>query len=172
MSDPGPDSTGVQPELPLPFPELSGDLPLLPVRMVNEYEYCPRLAYLEWVQGEWADSGDTVEGRFVHRRVDRPGVSTARSTVTATPRVNFLRSACPFLFEARGGIKYGAPPISYSPRKRGASLERWRAPSSPPAPASIPLPPLFQRLQLGRVAALVGVGPGLASGAFQVRARA
>lgn len=67
MSDPN------QQELPLPFPEFSGDLPLLPARMVNEYEYCPRLAYLEWVQGEWADSGDTVEGRHVHRRVDTPG---------------------------------------------------------------------------------------------------
>lgn len=62
-----------QQELPLPFPELSGDLPLLPARMVNEYEYCPRLAYLEWVQGEWAESGDTVEGRYQHRRVDKPG---------------------------------------------------------------------------------------------------
>lgn len=65
--------THSQQELPLPFPELSGDLPLLPVRMVNEYEYCPRLAYLEWVQGEWADSADTVQGRFQHRRVDQPG---------------------------------------------------------------------------------------------------
>lgn len=62
-----------QGELPMPFPDLSGDMPLLPARMVNEYEYCPRLAYLEWVQGEWAESGDTVEGRHVHRRVDRPG---------------------------------------------------------------------------------------------------
>jgi CRISPR-associated endonuclease Cas1/CRISPR-associated protein Cas4 len=61
-----------QPELPLPFPELARDLPLLPARMLNEYQYCPRLAYLEWVQGEWADSADTVEGRHVHRRVDRP----------------------------------------------------------------------------------------------------
>lgn len=73
MSESGLGPAGVQSELPLPFPEFSGDLPLLPVRMVNEYEYCPRLAYLEWVQGEWADSGDTVQGRFVHRRVDRPG---------------------------------------------------------------------------------------------------
>lgn len=67
------DQPSAQPELPLPFPELSGDLPLLPVRMVNEYEYCPRLAYLEWVQGEWADSADTVDGRIQHRRVDRRG---------------------------------------------------------------------------------------------------
>ncbi|BCO32900.1 CRISPR-associated exonuclease Cas4/endonuclease Cas1 fusion [Thiohalobacter sp. COW1] len=62
-----------QGELPMPFPDLSGDMPLLPARMVNEYSYCPRLAYLEWVQGEWAESGDTVEGRHVHRRVDKPG---------------------------------------------------------------------------------------------------
>ena len=32
---------------------------LLPVRMLNEYTYCPRLMYLEWVQGEWAESADT-----------------------------------------------------------------------------------------------------------------
>lgn len=62
-----------QGELPLPFPELSADTPLLPARMVNEFQYCPRLAYLEWVQGEWAESADTVEGRYGHRRVDRPG---------------------------------------------------------------------------------------------------
>ena len=62
-----------QAELPLPFPELSADMPLLPARMVNEYQYCPRLAYLEWVQGEWAESADTVEGQHQHRRVDKPG---------------------------------------------------------------------------------------------------
>ncbi|MCL4778516.1 MAG: CRISPR-associated endonuclease Cas1 [Gammaproteobacteria bacterium] len=56
----------------MPFPELAGDMPLLPARMVNEYQYCPRLSYLEWVQGEWADSSDTVQGRHAHRRVDRP----------------------------------------------------------------------------------------------------
>lgn len=65
------DADEVQRDLPLPFPELSGDLPMLPARMVNEYEYCPRLAYLEWVQGEWAESADTVEGKYRHRRVDQ-----------------------------------------------------------------------------------------------------
>ncbi|RME67206.1 MAG: CRISPR-associated protein Cas4, partial [Alphaproteobacteria bacterium] len=39
--------------------------------MVNEWVYCPRLAYLEWVEGAWADSGDTAEGRRVHARVDK-----------------------------------------------------------------------------------------------------
>lgn len=46
---------------------------LVPARMLNEFAYCPRLGYLEWVQGEFADSVDTMEGRFQHRRVDRPG---------------------------------------------------------------------------------------------------
>ena len=45
---------------------------LIPVRMLNEYVYCPRLAYLEWVQGEFEDSVDTIEGRYQHRRVDKP----------------------------------------------------------------------------------------------------
>ena len=49
------------------------DPPLVPARMVNEYAYCARLAYLEWVQGEWAESADTVEGRHAHRRVNRAG---------------------------------------------------------------------------------------------------
>jgi len=44
--------------------------PLIPARILNEYVYCPRLAYLEWVQKEWESSSDTVEGRHVHRRVD------------------------------------------------------------------------------------------------------
>ncbi|MGE3783915.1 MAG: CRISPR-associated endonuclease Cas1 [Alphaproteobacteria bacterium] len=60
----------LQPELPLPPPPLREDQPYVPARMVNEFQYCPRLAYLEWVQGEWAESVDTVEGRGVHRRVD------------------------------------------------------------------------------------------------------
>src|SRR6516164_4524197 len=60
-----------QPELPLPPPPLRPDQPYLPARMVNEFQYCPRLAYLEWVQKEWQDSADTVEGRGVHRRIDR-----------------------------------------------------------------------------------------------------
>jgi CRISPR-associated protein Cas1 len=39
--------------------------------MLNEFAYCPRLAYLEWVQGEWAESGETVDGKFQHRRVNQ-----------------------------------------------------------------------------------------------------
>ncbi len=62
-----------QRELPLAFPELSAEAPLIPVRMVNEFVYCPRLAYLEWVQGEFAHNADTVEGALRHRSVDKGG---------------------------------------------------------------------------------------------------
>jgi CRISPR-associated protein Cas1 len=43
---------------------------LLPARMLNEYVYCPRLFYLEWVESRFADNDDTRLGRQVHRRVD------------------------------------------------------------------------------------------------------
>jgi len=43
---------------------------LIPARMLNEFAYCSRLCYIEWVQGEFVDSVDTVDGRFQHRRVD------------------------------------------------------------------------------------------------------
>jgi CRISPR-associated endonuclease Cas1/CRISPR-associated protein Cas4 len=39
--------------------------------MLNEFSYCPRLAYLMWVQQEWADNLETLEGKRAHRRVDR-----------------------------------------------------------------------------------------------------
>ena len=59
-------------ELHLPAPFAIGDEPLVPARMVNEFVYCPRLAYLMWCQAEWAETSDTVDGRRFHTRVDRP----------------------------------------------------------------------------------------------------
>lgn len=72
MTEPhAPEASCSQVSLPLDAAALPPGTPLLPARMVNEYVYCPRLAYLEWVQGEWAESADTVEGRHTHRRVDK-----------------------------------------------------------------------------------------------------
>lgn len=89
-----------QSELALPFPDLTADQPLLPVRMLNEFVYCPRLAYLEWVQGEWADSADTVQGRHAHRRVDKPSgdlpklkqADTTEATVEGDDEIIHARS--------------------------------------------------------------------------------
>jgi hypothetical protein len=56
-----------------PAPPATAETPLLPSQMVNEYVYCPRLALLEWVDGEWADCGGTEQGRRAHVRVDAGG---------------------------------------------------------------------------------------------------
>lgn len=61
-------SSDKQLSLPLHAPGAGEDEPLVPARMVNEWVYCPRLAYLEWVEGAWADSADTAQGRRVHAR--------------------------------------------------------------------------------------------------------
>jgi CRISPR-associated protein Cas1 len=47
--------------------------PLIPVRMLNEYVYCPRLAHLMWVQAEFAHNEYTTDGAIKHKRVDVPG---------------------------------------------------------------------------------------------------
>lgn len=54
------------------------DEELIPARMLNEFAYCPRLAYLEWVQGEFTDNLDTRQGTFGHRNVDKPGARQRR----------------------------------------------------------------------------------------------
>lgn len=43
----------------------------LPVRMLNEFAYCPRLFHLMHVEGRWADNVYTLEGKHAHRRVDK-----------------------------------------------------------------------------------------------------
>ena len=112
-----------QGELALPAP--GDEPPLVPARMVNEYSYCPRLAYLEWVQGEWADSADTVEGRHAHRRVDRGGGSLpsadaddferlhARSVTLSSERLGLIARID--LIEADGGR---VVPVDYKRGKR------------------------------------------------------
>lgn len=47
------------------------DVLQVPARMLNEWTYCPRLAVLEWVHGEWAENADTLKGRRTHKASDR-----------------------------------------------------------------------------------------------------
>jgi len=46
--------------------------PLLPVRRLHNYAYCPRLCYLQWVENLFVENADTVAGSSAHRNVDRP----------------------------------------------------------------------------------------------------
>jgi CRISPR-associated protein Cas1 len=105
-------------EGPVAIPEL------VPARMVNEFSYCPRLFFLEWVQGRFADNSDTVEGRYQHRRVDQaegaaPGpqegdLVAARSLTLSSPSLGVI--AVVDLVEGRDGAvrpvdtKHGSPP--------------------------------------------------------------
>ena len=100
--------------------------PLIPARILNEFVYCPRLAYLEWVQKEWADTADTVEGRHVHRRVDKPSTTRVpdpdddfeemkpvRSVELSSTRLNLVAKID--LLEAVGGE---VRPVDYKRGKR------------------------------------------------------
>ncbi|MBA3811376.1 MAG: CRISPR-associated endonuclease Cas1 [Caulobacteraceae bacterium] len=60
----------VQGELALAAPPAGADEMLVPARMVNEWVYCPRLAFLEWAQGEWAPNADTAAGKRAHRATE------------------------------------------------------------------------------------------------------
>lgn len=43
---------------------------VIPARMLNEFVYCPRLFYYEFVEGVFVENADTVRGKHLHRRVD------------------------------------------------------------------------------------------------------
>lgn len=51
-------------------PEPEVDQPI-PLRMLNEYAYCARLFHLMHVEGRFQDNAYTVDGRHVHRRIDK-----------------------------------------------------------------------------------------------------
>ena len=47
---------------------------LVPARMLNEFAYCPRLFFLEWVDQLWAPSSDTatkVAAQMLFKHVPR-----------------------------------------------------------------------------------------------------
>ena len=111
--------------LALPPPPATGDTPLIPVRMINEWVYCPRLAYLEWVEGEWAESSDTAEGRRTHARVDEGGgrlpapddlndeIARAKAVTLSSERLGIIAKMD--VVEAEGGF---ATPVDFKKGKR------------------------------------------------------
>lgn len=46
--------------------------PLMPVRRLHNFVYCPRLFYLQWVEGIFVPNADTVQGSALHEKVDTP----------------------------------------------------------------------------------------------------
>lgn len=76
--------------LPLAAPPAAPDEILIPARMINEWVYCPRLAFLEWAHGEWADSGDTAAGRRAHLRADKGRAPPLPSPEAATEDISLV----------------------------------------------------------------------------------
>ena len=58
----------------------------LPARMLNEFAYCPRLFYLEHVDGLFAHNADTIEGAARHTRVDEKTTSLPASKRKRAPK--------------------------------------------------------------------------------------
>jgi CRISPR-associated protein Cas1 len=106
----------------------------LPTRMVNEFAYCPRLFFYEWVEGLFAESVDTVEGSIQHRRVDAKATALpdaaeltqsihSRSVTLASERLRVIAKMD--LVEVDGGV---VTPVDYKhghPRDGAEGLELW-----------------------------------------------
>jgi len=115
---------------------IAGEPNLVQARMLNEFVYCPRLFYLEWVDARWADSDDTAEGSFRHRSVEKkesvvpPPEDVELMSRRTTVRVSSERLGVVAVIdwvEADGGkvtpvdLKKGAPPAEGPGRPTGSS---------------------------------------------------
>lgn len=110
----------------------------LPTRMVNEFVYCPRLFFYEWVDGVFRQSADTVEGSVQHKGVDREGSSLpaaeaidesdrihSRSITLSSERLRVIAKMD--LIEVREGA---VTPVDYKhgrPKESKDGLELWPA---------------------------------------------
>jgi CRISPR-associated protein Cas1 len=75
--------------LPQPTETPNRDLPdYLPARMVNEFVYCPRLFFYEWVDGVFRESVDTVEGKFQHKRVDAKAAELPKAEEVTAEKIH------------------------------------------------------------------------------------
>jgi CRISPR-associated protein Cas1 len=117
--------------------ETARELPdYLPARMVNEFAYCPRLFFYEWVDGIFQESVDTIEGAIQHKRVDEKATALpkaedlpqsihSRSVTLASESLRVIAKLD--LVEAEGGA---VTPVDYKhgrPREGPNGLELWPA---------------------------------------------
>ncbi len=65
---PGPGSPASPPPRPAEPPPSKPEV--IPARMLNEFVYCPRLFYYEFVESVFVENADTVRGTSIHRRVN------------------------------------------------------------------------------------------------------
>ncbi len=126
---------------PFPLPAQSKPTPdtlpdYLPVRMVNEFVYCPRLFFYEWVDGLFLESAGTIEGSAQHSRVDREGGELAEpdeldedlktQAITLSSERHRLIAKIDLLTVENGVVT----PVDYkrgAPQQVGELLEMWPA---------------------------------------------
>ena len=76
---------------------------VIPARMLNEFVYCPRLFYYEFVESVFVENADTLRGDGLHRRVDRgrgalpppAGRTPSEATPTSESAAGETAAACP-----------------------------------------------------------------------------
>ena len=105
---------------------------LVPARMLNEFAYCPRLFFLEWVDSLWASNADVAEGDRRHRRVDGGGgaaplpdegeLRVARSVELSSERLGITAK----LDLLEGGIE-GVVPVDVKKGHPAADGQPWEA---------------------------------------------
>lgn len=65
-----------QAEVPAPLarsmPVDAASMPPMPVRRLQNFVYCPRLFYYQWVEDIFVENADTVEGASIHSKADAP----------------------------------------------------------------------------------------------------
>jgi CRISP-associated protein Cas1 len=101
---------------------------LLPARMLNEFVYCPRLFFYEWVEGVFENSADTLDGQAKHTHVDA-GPSAmpeaeemngdtihSRSVTLSSERVGLTAKLDLIESDAKGADGNAVRPVDY---KRG-----------------------------------------------------
>src|SRR5579884_1719020 len=125
----------------------------LPARMLNEFVYCPRLFYYEFVEGVFVHNADTLRGAAVHARVDTgcgamPAAQVDKSEIPKPDQTKpeIIHSRSVSLGSERLGVtaKIDLVEIRASPEAAGAESEISNVKSQIPSES----PDLFSQLEV------------------------
>lgn len=116
---------------------------VLPIRMVNEFVYCPRLFYYEFVEGVFVHNADTLRGKAQHRRQDAgkgglkpvteedaPETLHSRSVQLGSAELGVTGKLDLVRGEADGNGEFLYSPVEYkkgAPREGEDGIEIWPA---------------------------------------------
>jgi CRISPR-associated protein Cas1 len=113
--------------------------------MLNEFVYCPRLFYYEYVEGVFVENADTIKGAALHRRVDQGsgalppadgGQSAVRSPKPARKRTRTEAPGQQSLFGEEQPPPGAAPPSPTAASDREPEVEPDTDTAAPLRPAA------------------------------------